>query len=262
MLSIFPLALAAVDIASWFTDPRQASEQIGEVLRHVMPHADTVRDIIDKAVAARHPAGVFSILFLFYTGGRAFAVLTRALNVACDTNEIRGFFPRLLVEAAVLCSVGLLFLAALLSNLFAPLLGELLSPFPHGKAGIMALVGAVVPPLFLAGGFFCLYKFVPRRRCNWQSALLASVTATMLCTGAKPVFVVYIGRLASYSQVYGWLSIGIVLMIWAEILSIITLYGGELASHIQMMGYEGISGQEVSRRHRERSPARSSPRKT
>ncbi len=57
VLSIFPLALATVEIASWFTDPQGASRQVSEVLRHVMPHADTVRDIIDKAIATRQPDG-------------------------------------------------------------------------------------------------------------------------------------------------------------------------------------------------------------
>ena len=257
VLSIFPLALAAVDIASWFTDPRGASQQVSEILQHVMPHAGTVRDIIDKAIATRQRTGSLSILFLLYTGGRAFAVLIRAMNVACDTDEIPGFFRRLLVQMAMLFSVGLLFLAALLSNLLVPALGDALTPVPHGKAVIMEAIAWTVPSLFLLGGFFCLYKFVPRHRCNWQSALLGSVAATVLCAAAKPLFVVYISRLASYSQVYGWLAIAIIFMIWAEILSIITFYGGELASHIQMIGYDGLTGEEVSRRHRLRSPGRS-----
>ena len=54
-----------------------------------------------------------------------------------------------------------------------------------------------------------------------------------------------------------WLTIGIVFMIWAEILAAITLFGGEIASHIQMMAFDGLSGQEVGRRHRLRSPGRS-----
>ncbi len=257
VLSIFPLALAVVDIASWFTDPHGASQQVSDILRHVMPHADTVRDIIDKAIANRHRTGLLSILFLLYTGGRAFAVLIRALNVACDTNEIPGFFRRLLLQLAVLFSVGLLFLGALVSNLLVPVLGTVLAPVPYGRETIISLIDWIVPSLFLLGGFFCLYKFVPRHRCNWQSALLGSVAATALCAGAKPLFVVYISRLASYSQVYGWLTIGIIFMVWAEILSVITLYGGELASHIQMIGYDGLTGQEVSRRHRLRSPGRS-----
>ena len=254
VLSIFPLVLAGVTVASWFTDTAGASQQASEMLRHVMPHADTVHDIIDKAIAARHHTGLFSILVLLYTGGRAFAVLIQALNVACDMNETYGFFQRSLVEMAMLLTIGALFLGALVANLLVPMLGEALASLPHGGAALMRLFGWILPSVLLLGGFFCLYKLVPRQRCNWQSALLGSVAATTLCAVAKPIFIVYISRLASYSEVYGWLTIGIVFMIWAEILAAITLYGGELASHIQMIVYDGLSGQEVSRRHRLRSP--------
>ena len=254
VLSIFPLALAGVTVASWFVSTHGAGEQASQILRHVMPHADTVRDIIDKAVAARHHTGLLSFAFLLYTGGRGFAVLIRALNVACDMNKPYGFFERLLVEMAMLLCVGVLFLGALVANLLVPLLNEVLAPLPHGRATLMELLGWILPSLMLLGGFFCLYKFVPRHRCNWQSAFLGSTSATALCSAAKPIFIVYISRLASYSQVYGWLTIGIVLMIWAEILAIITLYGGEIASHVQMMAYDGFSGREVSRRHLLRSP--------
>ncbi len=169
VLSIFPLVLAGVTVASWFTDTHGASQQASEMLRHVMPHADTVRDIIDKAIAARHHTGVFSIVLLLYTGGRAFTVLIRALNVACDMNETYGFFQRVLVEMAMLLSVGGLFLGALVANLLVPVLGGVLAPLPHGRAALVGLLGWTLPSLLLLGGFFCLYKFVPRQRCNWQS---------------------------------------------------------------------------------------------
>ena len=257
VLSLFPLVLAGVDIAAWFIDPRGASQQASQLLSHIMPHAGTVRDIIDKAVASRHRTGPISIVFLLYSGGRAFAILIRALSIAADMNERDGFLARLLEELGMLLSVGLLFLGALITNLLVPVLGSMLAPLPHGKAAIMGLIGWTVPSLLLLGGFFCLYKFVPRHRCNWQSSFVAALAATTLCVGAKPLFTFYVSRLASYSQVYGWLTIGIVFMIWAQVLSVITLYGGELGSHIQMMVYDGLSGQEVGRRHRLRSPGRS-----
>ena len=127
-----------------------------------------MRDIIDKAIAARHHTGLFSILFLLYTGGRAFAVLIRALNVACDLNETYGFFKGLLVEIAMLLSVGALFLGALVANLLVPMLGEVLASLPYGGAALSWLFGWILPSLLLSGGFFCLYKFVPRQRCNGQ----------------------------------------------------------------------------------------------
>ena len=256
VLSVFPMVLAGVDLATWFVDLHGASQRASELLRHVMPRADIVRDIIEKAISDRHHISVVSFAFLVYAGGRVFSILIQALNIACDLDEINGFFRRLLVETEMLVFIGMFFMGALVVSLARPLLGDPLGPLPQLKGVVLEVTDWTLPPLLLLGGFFCLYKFVPRHRCNWQSALIGAGVATAGCVGAKPVFLVYIGKLTSYSAIYGWLTFGIVLMIWAQILSVITLYGGELASHVQMMVYEGLSGEEVSRRHRVRSPGR------
>ena len=254
VLSVFPMVLAGVDLATWFVDLHGASQKANELLRPVIPRSDIVRDIVVKAIRDRHHINVLSFLFLIYAGGRVFSILIRALNIACDLDEIYGWFYRLLVELGMLVSIGMLFLVALVVSLAAPLFGDPLAPVPQIKGLVLGLIDWTLPPLLLLGGFFCLYKFIPRHRCNWQSALIGAVAATAGCVGAKPVFLLYIGRLASYSAIYGWLTFGIVLMIWAQIVSVITLYGGELASHVQMMVYDGLSGEEVNRRHRRRSP--------
>ena len=256
VLSVFPMVLAGVDLATWFVDLHGASRQASDLLRHVMPRADIVRDIIEKAIKDRHHISVVSFMFLIYAGGRVFSILIQALNIACDVNEMNGFFRRLLVETGMLVFIGMFFLSALVVSVVMPMFGDPLGPLPQLKGVVRGLMDWTLPPLLLWGGFFCLYKFVPRHRCNWQSALVGAGVAMAGCVGAKPIFLLYIGKLASYSAIYGWLTFGIVLMIWAQILSVITLYGGELASHVQMIVYEGVSGEEVSRRHRVRSPGR------
>ena len=257
VLSLFPLVLVGVDVASRFIDAHTASRQAGEFLDHFMPHAEIVQGIIERAVIGRPKLGLLSTLFLLYSGGRGFSVLIRALNIACDLDLIYSFFGRLCIELAMLLTISLIFLAALLSSLLLPVLGPARLAGLSGRSAIVEVTGWPLPSLLVITGFFCLYRFVPRRRCNWQSALAGSLVAAALCAAAKPVFINYVSRQASYSQVYGWMTIGIVFMIWAQLVAMITLYGGELASHVQMMIYDGLSGQEVSRRHRMRSPGRS-----
>ena len=254
ILSLFPLALSGVSIAAWFIEPAWAVSKASGMLGEVMPRAEILQGIIQKAVAARAQTGLFSLLLLLWAGRRVFAVLIRALNIACDVDETYGFFRRLLIELAMLLSVGLLFVAALVSGLLTPVLSHVFSSIPHGRAITLRIIGEIAPAIFLAGGLFCLYKFVPRHRCNWQSCLIGAATATAGILGARPLFLTYVGKLASFNQIYGWLAIGIVFLIWAEIVAVITLFCGELASHIQMMAWEGLSGKEVSRRHRVRSP--------
>ncbi len=261
ILSLFPLALAGVSIAAWFIDPQWAVEKASDLLGQMTPRAETIHDIIAKAVAARGPTGLLSFVLLLWTGSRVVAVLIRALNIACDVDESYGFFRRLLVELGVLLSVGLLFIAALAADLLGPLAGSALESVPADKATALAVLRWTLPALLLTVGFFGLYKFVPRHRCNWQSALLGSLTATALILGARPLFAMYVGTLAGYQDIYGWLAIGIVLLVWAQIVAVLTLFCGELTSHIQMMAYDGLSGDEVGRRHRVRSPVRSEGRK-
>lgn len=261
ILSLFPLALAGVSVAAWFIDPQWAIERASQVVGDAMPRVETVQKIISKAVAARGQTGLLSLIVLLWAGSRVFAVLIRALNIAFDVDYPYGFLKRLGVELLMLLSIGVLFIVALLSDLLPPVIGFLFGAIPAGKALALAALGWVVPALMLGAGFFCLYRFVPRRACNWQSALIAALAATILVLGARPIFLTYVGRLATYSQIYGWLAIGIVLLVWAQIVAVVTLFCGELASHIQMMAYDGISGEEVARKHRERSP-QSSGRET
>jgi|GEM_PF-1627877 len=260
ILSLFPLALAGISIAAWFIDPQWAVGKASDLLGQITPRAEPIREIIGKAVAARGPTGLLSIVLLLWTGSRVVGVLIRALNIACDVDETSGFFRRLFVELSVLLSVGVLFIAALVADLLGPLLGSALESLPVGKATTFAVLRWTLPALLLAVGFFGLYKFVPRHRCNWQSALLGSLTATALILGARPLFTMYVDTLAGYQHIYGWLAIGIVLLVWAQILAALTLFCGELASHIQMMAYNGLSGEEVGRRHRVRSPMRTEGR--
>ncbi len=257
LLSIFPLALAGVAIAAWFVDPAWATRKASDILGELMLRGDTLRDIIDQAIALRGQTSVLSIVLLVVAGSRVFAVLIRALNIAFDADEVYGFLKRLLVELGMLLTIGLFFIGALVSDLAIPVVGHLFRPIPHGKTLALQAIGWVLPALLLLGGFFALYKFVPRERCNWQGALLGALGATAGCLCARPLFGYYVSKLAGYSHIYGWLGIGIVLLVWAQIVGVIVLYCGELASHIQMMLYEGLSGQEVSRRHRIRAPGSS-----
>lgn len=45
-----------------------------------------------------------------------------------------------------------------------------------------------------------------------------------------------------------------ILTLWAWVVALIMLFGGELASHIQALLLDGKSSQEVARAHRARSP--------
>ena len=255
MLSIFPLMLAAVSIAACFVDPHWATERASELVGEFIPQGErTIRTIVETAVAKGGRTSFISIVFLIVAGTRVFSALIRALNVAYDVDEIYSVWKRLLIQLAMLLSAGVLFAAALLADLASAFFKHVLNPFPEQKHITFALLSWLLPAALLVVGFFFLYHFVPRNRSNWKSAIIGAVTATVSLSGARAFFALYLGKLADYSEIYGWFAMAIVLLVWAYIAGIITLFCGELASHIQMMTFKGLSGTEVSRRHHARSP--------
>ncbi|MFN3652542.1 MAG: YihY/virulence factor BrkB family protein [Armatimonadota bacterium] len=257
LLSIFPMLLAIVSIASYFVDPQWAVGQATGLLGEFLPEG---RELVEETVRAlmedRGPASILSILALLWTGSRVFRALTLALNIAYDTEETYGFGKRILMELAMMLTLGVLFVLALASGPLLRLLGRALGALPGERGFAFGLITAAVPAVLLLAALFLIYRFVPRTRTEWKSALTGALAATGLFMLARPLFGYYVQEFAGYSLVYGSLSIVIVLLVWAWLGAMIVILGGEIASHVQMIVIEGKSPEEVKRRHEARSPER------
>lgn len=84
--------------------------------------------------------------------------------------------------------------------------------------------------------------------------------ATLLFVVASPVFQHYISQYAAgrYNAIYGSMWIVIVVLIWVWIVALVTIFGGEMASHTQKIAIDGESPKNVQRRHEARSAVKSS----
>ena len=98
-----------------------------------------------------------------------------------------------------------------------------------------------------------------RGRQDWRAALIGAVVSTTLVLTARPVFLRYVSDFGAYNLIYCSIAIVIILVVWAWIVSLILIFGGEIASHVQALVIEEQPVQEVAQRHEERSPARSQP---
>ncbi len=192
---------------------------------------------------------------LLWTGSLVFATLTKALNVAYDTAESYGFFKRTLVRLLMLLTVGMLFLFALSAGLVIRVLWNVLSILPVGREIIFALVVNAVPAVLLLAAFTLTYRLVPRRRPGWRAAGIGAGVATLLFLAAKPLFLGYVQTLARYNVIYGSLAGIIIVVLWAWIVAMITLFGGQISAHGQAVIIEGKSLDAVRRSHLERSDA-------
>lgn len=262
LLSAFPLILGIVSIASFFVQSDWAVEQVTAWLGEFVPRTGEVERIVREAVEARGGAGVFSILFLLWSGSRVFATATIALNIAYDVEERYGFLKRTMIQLIMVIGIGSLLALALL---YRPALWVLASVFEIDSADrwiASPLGSSVISGTILLVVFFLTYYYVPRLKVDWRAALVGAIVSTVLFSLGRPLFLTYLRDVASLTLVYGSIAAIIILVLWAWIAAIIFLFGGEIASHIQVMAIEGETPERVEERHRERSPTRRTKKRT
>ena len=255
LLSAFPLLLVGASIATFFVEPDQATERLTDLLGDFVPEGEQeIEDVVQNVVDARGQIGLLSFVGLLWTGTRVFGTMVKALNIAYDVEDPYNFFQRLLIEVIMLFTVGLLFLGALTSGFFLDMAWDALRFLPGNESLIMDLIQGVVGGVLIVGGFFLVYRFMPRVDQNWRSAIFGAIIAAALFIIARPLFLYYMGEFGDHDVIYGPLAILIILMIWIWATAIITLFGGEISSHFQAMLIEGQNKEEIEQRHRERSP--------
>lgn len=258
LLSALPLLLATVAIAGYFVDSHWLAHRVVALVGDLLPNGqEKLHALIEDAISSRGTTGLLSILVFLFAGSRVFSSLTRALNIAYDVDEPYGFWKRLALDVSMLLTVGLLFVIALSSGWVYDAVAALFDLPTQTRRVSDTVFGWALPTGMLLLAFFLLYRFVPRARhkvSGTRSAAVGAVVATGGFLIAKPIFAVYLDRFSNFNVLYGSLAIAIILLVWAWVIAWITLVGGEIASHVQMMIEEGRSAREVERRHEERSP--------
>lgn len=250
ILSLFPLMLLLLSVASFFVEPQWTADRAVTLLGDFVPEgASYVHGIIDEVIAARGTAGVLSSLLLLWTGSRVFGALTRALNIMYDVDETYPLWKQLVIELAMTASLGVVFLVAIASDL---VLGSL-SALDLVPAFVDEMAAWAAPLALIFAAHLLVYRFVPRERRMWRSSAIGATVATLAFIGARSLFYAYLTEIAQYNLIYGSLAVVIMLMVWAWIVALITLIGGEVASHYQMMIIEGLSPDDVEERHAARA---------
>jgi membrane protein len=175
---------------------------------------------------------------LIWTGGRAFASLTLALNAMRGDDAPEDAPRRFLVSLGMLAGIGLSFIGALASGVVFDEVWTLLRPLPGDAGPLLTIVRTVARAFTLFVAFGLVYWFVPRGRQDRRTTLIGAGAATVLFMAARPLFLVIIHRSATYQITYGPLALAAILMVWAWVVAFITLFGGQLATVSRAMRTE------------------------
>jgi membrane protein len=248
-LSIFPLILGCVSIASYVVDPDWAVEQAEKLVGATLPESQAlIGKVVREAIDERGTTGLVSGILLVWAGTQVFHVLTVALNIVYGSDEPYGYFRRMFLRAGMTLSVGVLALVAVLCGFVLDALSI------SGRVHLAALWVSSSGLLFLA--LYAVYQFVPRGQPKPRACLVGAAVATFSFVVARVAFVFWVQRFASHSLIYGSLAILIGLLLWIWIAAAIVLYGGAVASHFQQIVLESTDASEVERRHECRAVSR------
>jgi uncharacterized BrkB/YihY/UPF0761 family membrane protein len=145
--------------------------------------------------------------------------------------------------------VGALFVVALSARALFGLVWEAIWGTGPSSPVTWAL-GAAIHALLLVAAFYALYTVVPYGQRHRRSALAGALTATALFLLVRAGFLATLDRRwESVTLIYGPLALAALLLSWAWVVGLIVLFGGSLASHINVMVIEGSSAQDAERRH-------------
>jgi len=239
LLSAFPLLLVTSAAAALVVDPALAAQRATTILGQFLPQGGgQVERIVQGAVASRGRIGLISIPALLWTGGRAFASLTLALNALRGDDTPEDAPRRFLVSLAMLAGIGLSFFGALVSGVVIDEVWRLVQPLPGDPGPVFIVVRIVARAITAFVAFSLVYWFVPRGRQDRRATLIGAGTATVLFMAARPLFLLIIERSATYQVTYGPLALAAILMVWAWVVAFITLFGGQVSRLSRSMLFE------------------------
>jgi membrane protein len=232
-LALFPALIAAVALYGLIADPAQVEEQVRS-LSEALPSesttliADQLRDITSTSDRALGVGFVVSVLGALFTASGGVANLIKAINLAYDEQETRGF-ARLRAIALLLTLGAIVFMlvsVGLVAVLPVVLDGFGLGSIGRAVVGVLRWVGLVI---FVTGALAVLYRFAPDRndpRFSWVT--LGAAVATGLWVLGSAGFSVYVSNFGSYGKTYGALAGAVVLLLWLFLTVFVVLFGAEI----------------------------------
>ncbi len=239
-LSVPPFVAATASVAAVFVPADQAE---AFVLEQVAKYLPAEQELLEGIVAFRPSdplGGVVSVILLLFSGSRAFAALTSAINVLWRRVDGLTFVRRQVLRLGMLLvTLTLLALAALGEAAVSALFGV-----GGSSEGLWLLDWHLVPAVLLVAFLLAAYKLLPREPVSWTHAAVGAAVAAVGIRLAQAG----LGQLADlgvFRTPYGELA-GVALMAtWALVVGVIILFGAALVAVLD--GKRALDGEADER---------------
>ena len=238
MLAIFPALGAIVTLYALVANPDDVTTHFRAIASIIPPD---VADIIDgqlTSLASREQEklgiGVLvGVLFSVWSAHRGVDALVRAVTIAYEEEETRGFvrmnvLTYVMTLGAILLVVTTVALLVAVPTVLAWLPVSGLATLAGRAVGWVVFVTAVLLALSV------LYRYAPPRRpASWRWVSLGAVTGTFLWLAGSVGFSLYVTSFANYNETYGTLGAIIVLLLWFYLTSYSIVLGAALNAEME-----------------------------
>jgi membrane protein len=233
-LALFPAFAALIAIYGLLFDPAHVQEQMAQ-LDQLLPAdartliGDQLSRLADAAPTSLSVGMAIALLVALWSATKGTRGVIRAINVAYDATETRGFV-RLNLVALLLTAGGIAFfmVAVALSAGVPAVLGWVglegvgRAWVHYGRWPLLLLVVLVAVS--------ALYAIAPNRDASERRRLVTPgvLLATFGLVGASALFSLYVSRFGDYNEIYGSLGAVAVFMLWLYLASFVVLLGAEI----------------------------------
>lgn len=173
--------------------------------------------------------GVAGFSILLATALALILTIDRTLNDIWRVQRLRPLGQRVLIYWAAITLGPLLMGASLaLTSYVMSASGGLVKRLPDGVQLLFDSIQFVV----LAGGMASLYHYVPNTPVKWGHAWTGGFFVAVCIELAKKALAVYLGKVPTYSVVYGAFATLPILLVWIYVAWVIVLLGAVVTAYL------------------------------
>jgi membrane protein len=234
LLSLVPLFTVALAISTAFPvfDEWISALQLF-ILENVLPDTPAVETIVDQINSFSQNAArltAIGIAGFVVTAVMLMLTVDNALNRIFRVQRRRSIVQNIFVYWGVI-TLGPLLIGASLSTTYFALRRSFGVPQLDRLADAML---GVVPFLLTCAALMLLYGVVPARRVEWRHALIGGVLAGIAFEIAKRGFAIYLGRVPTYTLIYGAFATIPIFLIWLYMSWLVVLTGAIFTALLPM----------------------------
>lgn len=233
--SMIPLILLIIYGTSIFIPQATIQDFLSNILQSYVPAIPDAKLYLSqnvvRLVQMGPNVGIFGLVGLLWTSVSGFVSFQQILDVIWGINQRRSFPKQYLVAFGMLITLLFLTVLSSLVSIVLPILIEKVFKNVNVVSWLDLVhdISLISFPLLLFLTCYVCYRFLPSETLKSTYLLIGAVVSTLGIYISREVFVWYTSHLGQYEMIYGSLTFIMLFSFWVYIVSVIVLFGAEVA---------------------------------